>query len=67
MNDRLTDLEIHCMHLEQTVQELHEALFSQQQTIDRLSGELLAIKAHLRAIEPSPVRRPEEDEPPPHY
>ena len=67
MEERLTDLEIHVAHLESTVQELNEVIFHQQQTIDRLEGDLRRLREQLFEIAPSPLKRPEDEEPPPHY
>lgn len=67
MKERIIDLEIHVAHLESTVQELNEVVFHQQQAIDRLDGDLKRLREQLLEIAPSPVKRPEDEEPPPHY
>ncbi|HEY6837197.1 MAG TPA: SlyX family protein [Geobacteraceae bacterium] len=67
MNERLSDLEIHYMHLERTVQELNTIVCRQQQTIERLEQELRDIKNQFLAVVPSLVTPPEEEPPPPHY
>ncbi len=67
MNERLSDLEIHYMHLERTVQELNTIVCRQQQTIERLEQELRDIKNQFLAVVPSLVTPPEEESPPPHY
>jgi uncharacterized coiled-coil protein SlyX len=67
MNDRLTDLEITCTHLERTVQELDEVICRHQQTIDRLEAELLTLKDQVLLVAPSLTKEPGEEEPPPHY
>lgn len=67
MESRLTDLEIHLMHQEHTIEELNEVIVRQQQAIDRLSLEVEQIKGQLRAMAPSDIKSPSEEEPPPHY
>ncbi|RNC67669.1 MAG: SlyX family protein [Desulfuromonadales bacterium] len=67
MDQRLTDLEIHVTHLEHTIQELNDVVFGQQRTIDRLDEELRGLRQQFLAVAPSPIRKPEDEEPPPHY
>jgi len=67
MDDRITDLEIHVTHLSRTVGELNEVVYLQQQTIVRLEAELKGLREQVQAGAPSPVRNPEDEEPPPHY
>ena len=67
MDDRITDLEIHVTHLSRTVSELNDVIYRQQQTIDRLEAELKGLREQVLAEAPSPVRKPEDEEPPPHY
>lgn len=67
MEERVTGLEIHLTHLERTVQELNEVVFRQQQTIDRLEGELKGLREQITALAPSAVGPLEEEEPPPHW
>ncbi|ABB30267.1 SlyX family protein [Geobacter metallireducens RCH3] len=67
MNNRITDLEIHVTHLSRTVHELNDVVYRQQQTIDRLEAELKGLREQALAAAPSLVRKPEDEEPPPHY
>ncbi len=67
MKSRLTDLEIHVMHQERTIEELNEVVARQQQTIGRLSAEIELIKRQLRLLAPSDIKSPSEEVPPPHY
>lgn len=67
MESRITDLEIHLMHHEHTIGELNEVVIRQQQVIERLISEIELIKMQLRAIAPSDIKAPSEEEPPPHY
>ncbi|GAB7027577.1 SlyX family protein [Geotalea toluenoxydans] len=64
---RLTDLEIHMMHQENTIQELNDVVMEQQRMIDLLRSEVQTIKEQLQALDPSLNRLPSEEEPPPHY
>ena len=67
MDDRITELEIHVTHLSRTVSELNDVVFRQQQAINRLESELKGLREQVLAGAPSPVRNPEDEEPPPHY
>ena len=67
MDERLTDLELHYMQLERTVQELSDLVYAQQRTIERLESEVAALKDQLLVVAPSLVVSPEDDQPPPHY
>lgn len=67
MEQRLTDIESHFMHLERAVQELNDVVYRQQQTIDRLEKELREMREQFLVVAPSLVKTPEEEEPPPHY
>jgi len=49
------------------VGELNEVVYLQQQTIVRLEAELKGLREQVQAGAPSPVRNPEDEEPPPHY
>ncbi len=67
MEERLTDLESRYMHQERTIQELLETVYRQQQELDRLQREVEELREQLQIALPSLVKRPEEEEPPPHY
>lgn len=67
MEQRLTDIETHFMHLDRSVQELNDVVYRQQQTIDRLEKELREMREQFLVVAPSLVRAPEDEEPPPHY
>lgn len=67
MEQRLTDIETHFMHLDRSVQELNDVVYRQQQTIDRLEKELKEMHEQFLMVAPSLVRAPEDEEPPPHY
>lgn len=67
METRLTELESRYMHQERTIQELNEAVFRQEQIIDRLEREVRELREQLTLILPSLNRSTAEEEPPPHY
>lgn len=67
MNERLTDIEIQLMHHENTIQQLNEVVTRQQFAIEELQADLRQVLRHLRSLQPSEIRTPEEEEPPPHY
>ena len=66
MEQRLIEMEMLIMHQGRVIDQLNGVVTEQQNTIDRLVGEVRAIKEHLRGIL-SPNRLPSEEEPPPHY
>ncbi len=67
MKERITDIEIHLMHQENTIQQLNEVVTRQQGMIEELQADVRLIIQQLRALCPSAVREPEDEEPPPHY
>lgn len=67
MNQRITDIEIHLMHQEAVIQELNEVVVRQQRQIDELAATVAIFREQLRMLEPSMVRAPEDETPPPHY
>jgi uncharacterized coiled-coil protein SlyX len=67
MERRITDIEIHLMHQEETIRELNEVVIRQQQQIDRLEAELGQLKGQMEEVAEPHRKRPEEEDPPPHY
>jgi SlyX protein len=67
MEERFTDLELRSMHQERAIQELFDTVFAQQQALDRLAREMEQVREQLSLAIPSLVKRPEDEEPPPHY
>ncbi len=67
MKERITDIEIHLMHQENTIQQLNEVVTRQQGVIEELQANVKLIMQQLRTIAPSIVRDPADEEPPPHY
>ncbi|MDP3578918.1 SlyX family protein [Methyloversatilis sp.] len=66
VDSRLTDLEIKASYAEDTLDQLNQIIYRQQQQIDRLEREL----QQLRQKQPEaggPVFRSLRDELPPHY
>lgn len=67
MEERITELETRYMLQERTIQELMDAVYRQQQQIDRLGREMGMVREQLQVALPSLVVSPEDEEPPPHY
>lgn len=67
MSERLVELEMQLTHQQRQVEELNDLVYGQQQMIDRLAAELGQIKEQLQLVLPSLNRKPEDEEPPPHY
>ena len=47
MEERLTELETKAMFQDQTIEELHQAIYDQQQQIDSLAEEITFLKKQL--------------------
>jgi SlyX protein len=60
---RLVDLELRFMQKERLVEELSDVLVAQQREIDRLAGELKALREQVLSGADGPAK----DERPPHY
>lgn len=67
MDSRLTDIELHLMQQEETIEQLNEVVIAQQKTIDQLVRDVEFLKQKLRALTPSDVKCLSEETPPPHY
>ena len=63
MEERLIELEMRFMQQQKLLEDLSDLVFSQQQSIDRLLGEMSQLKEQI----PSINRSQEEEIPPPHY
>ena len=50
-----------------TIEELNEALTSQQQQIDKLSFQVRHLMGKIKSMAPSNVAKMSEETPPPHY
>lgn len=67
MEEHITDLQVRFAYQERMVEELSETVYRQQMAIERLEQELLGLKKQMSAVAPSLTKKPEEEEPPPHY
>ena len=67
MKERLVELEVRVAFQDQTIQQLNEAVTSQQAQIDRLVRELVMLKSQLTSLAPALVIPQEDEKPPPHY
>jgi SlyX protein len=66
MRERITDLELRFMHQENTIQELNDTVYRQEQSIMRIERELSLLREQMSIMSPSAIGDAEE-EPPPHY
>jgi uncharacterized coiled-coil protein SlyX len=66
--DRITQLEMMVMHLQQTIADLDRSIIDQHRRIEQMQREMLRLANDLRSARDLSVeiRRP-EDEIPPHY
>lgn len=67
MESRLIDLEIRLTHQEVALQELSDALLSQQKRMDRLNFEIERLKQQLATQTELPTAASAEENRPPHY
>jgi SlyX protein len=67
MRDRLTDIEVKIAHMEQSLGELSDVLYHQQQQIDRLEKGLEKLAENLALAGDGPAQADAADEKPPHY
>jgi len=67
LNERITELELRFMHQEQTIQELNETVYRQEQLITRLERDVALISEQMRTSAASSGREPDSEERPPHY
>jgi uncharacterized coiled-coil protein SlyX len=67
MEQRITELEMHYMQQEITIQELNEIVCRQEKTIEALKRDFSALKEQFLVMSPSVSRDPDQEEPPPHY
>ena len=50
MNERLTELETKAMFQDQTIEELHQAIYGQQQQLDKLNEEVDLLKKRIAML-----------------
>ncbi|MFV8259134.1 SlyX family protein [Bdellovibrio bacteriovorus] len=65
--DRFVDLEIKLTHQEQKLEELHQVLYEQQKTIDKLETLLQGLTSRLKELLGSEGDEIRGNEKPPHY
>ena len=66
MSDKIVELEVKIAFLEQSITELSDVLYSQQQQIDLLKNDQHRMQTHLQALDKDD-RQTIDDQPPPHY
>ncbi len=68
IDKRLIDLELHFMHLQRVVEDLNEAILTQQANINRLKKSVEHVQTSVETAQ-AHVEAPHrpEDEKPPHY
>lgn len=64
---RIIELEMRLTHQDMTLQTLSDALVRQQRVIERLDGEVLALKQQMQALAQPNIASMGEETPPPHY
>jgi uncharacterized coiled-coil protein SlyX len=66
MSDKIVELEVKIAFLEQSITELSDVLYSQQQQIDLLKNDQHRMQTHLQALDKDD-QLAIDDQPPPHY
>ena len=66
MEERMIEIEKRVLFQDRTIEELNQVIIDQQKRIETLERELSLIKKQITTIDP-PVRKLEDEEPPPHY
>ncbi len=66
MESRIAELEVKLSFCEELLEELNRTVYRQQQQIDLLQKEMLALREQARTSMPDELREP-VDETPPHY
>jgi len=67
MENRLEDIETRVAYQEASIDELTNAMLSQQKQINALQAQLDYFKSVLKELTPSAVAPMSEETPPPHY
>lgn len=67
LENRVMELENKIAFQEHTIEELNEALVSQQFMLDKLQRQLRHLAQKLQGIQPSNIASLAEETPPPHY
>ena len=67
LEERLNDLEIRYAHQEEALEELSREIIEQRRLLEQQADLIDILKSRLAALAESPVGRPEDEPPPPHY
>ncbi|NNG13826.1 MAG: SlyX family protein [Gammaproteobacteria bacterium] len=67
MDERITELETKLAYQEAALQSMSDEMATQQKLIDSLLVDIQQLKKEVRAGQPSPMMKPSEEPPPPHY
>jgi SlyX protein len=66
MSDKIVELEVKIAFLEQSITELSDVVYSQQQQIDSLKNDQHRMRTHLQSLDKDD-QHVIDDQPPPHY
>ena len=67
MDNRLTEIEIKLAHIEQSLNELSDVMYSQQGLIERLEKSYDSLRQRIQTNTEGPTGSNPADEKPPHY
>ena len=66
MSDKIVELEVKIAFLEQSITELSDVVYSQQQQIDSLKNDQHRMRTYLQSLDKDD-QHVIDDQPPPHY
>ncbi|WP_172597718.1 SlyX family protein [Sulfuriflexus mobilis] len=67
MDPRITELETKLAYQEAALQSMSDEMATQQKLIESLLVDIEQLKKAVRAGQPSPMMKPSDEPPPPHY
>ncbi|MCC2617025.1 SlyX family protein [Aestuariibacter halophilus] len=67
LEEEIHQLQMKVAFQEDTIEQLNEALSSQQKQLDALTFQMRHVVDKLKQVQPSNIARPDEETPPPHY
>lgn len=68
LNERMTELEIHLVHVQRMYDQLNEVVTSQAMEADRMQRRITQLQTQIKELKEKPVSQADPlDEKPPHY
>ena len=67
LSDRIDDLEMRIAYQDQVIETLDKTVVEQWARLEQALARIQRLEERLREIQPSNIRDPSEETPPPHY